>query len=127
MSARTKARKRALDALYEADMKGADAREVAGALEGQAVLAARLQRQGVSLAALALAAAVLAVPLTLALGVWTGHDLAAWLPWLQPIAALGGALLAVSMTFFPDSLDPVMEIIATLLSSTSCCATSASP
>ncbi len=33
MSARTKARKRALDALYEADMKGADAREVLATTE----------------------------------------------------------------------------------------------
>ena len=34
MSARTKARKRALDALYEADKKGADAREILAATEG---------------------------------------------------------------------------------------------
>jgi N utilization substance protein B len=33
VSARTKARKRALDALYEADMKGADAREVLATTE----------------------------------------------------------------------------------------------
>jgi N utilization substance protein B len=34
VSARTKARKRALDALYEADMRGADAREVLAVTEG---------------------------------------------------------------------------------------------
>ncbi len=44
-------------------------------------------------------AAVLAVPLILAVGDWTGWPLAPWLPWLQPLAAFAGSLAAVSVAF----------------------------
>ncbi len=44
-------------------------------------------------------AAVLAVPAVSALGATLGWQVGSWLPWLQPLAAFGGALLAVTLAF----------------------------
>ncbi|MBM4342165.1 MAG: iron chelate uptake ABC transporter family permease subunit [Deltaproteobacteria bacterium] len=44
-------------------------------------------------------AAVSVVPVVAALGAQLDWQVGGWLPWLQPLAAFGGALLAVSMAF----------------------------
>lgn len=44
-------------------------------------------------------AAVSVVPLLAGLGAQFGWQIGAWLPWLQPLAAFGGALAAVSLAF----------------------------
>lgn len=44
-------------------------------------------------------AAVLAVPAVAAASAWTGWQLSGWLPWLQPLAAFAGSLVAVGLAF----------------------------